>query len=68
MNSGSAGQFNGFDPRDQLGEEAANLHPGQSRTEAEVHAVPEGQVPLGSCADIKPERVGEHSSSRFAET
>ena len=56
---GIAGEFDRLQPRHQLGEEAVDLHPGQRRTETEVHAVAERVVLVRVMADVKPEWVVE---------
>src|SRR5260221_471354 len=54
-----AGQLDGFQPGQQLGEECAGLHPGEGGAEAQMDAEAEREVPVGVAADVEAERVIE---------
>src|SRR5580704_9414914 len=50
-----AGELDGFQPGQQLGEERARLHPRESGAEAEVDAEAERQMPVRVAADVEAE-------------
>src|SRR3984957_16452350 len=54
-----ARELDGFQPRQELREQGAGLHPGQRRAEAVMHAEAECQVLVRVAADVEQERVGE---------
>src|SRR5260370_21019668 len=56
---GPAGELDGFQAGQELGEQGAGLHPGQGGAEAVVDAEPEREVLVGVAAGVEAERVGE---------
>src|SRR5438132_970343 len=53
-------ELDGFQARQELGEQGAGLHPGQGGAEAVVHPEAEREVLVGVTADVEAERVVEH--------
>src|SRR5271156_5552128 len=52
-------ELNGFQARQQFGEEAVHLHPGQRCAQTEVHPVAECQVLVRIASDVETERFVE---------
>src|SRR5512147_3040068 len=57
---GRPGQFDGFEPWDQLLPEDPHLHPRQVLAEADVGAVAEGELAIGLAVDAEGVRILEH--------
>src|SRR5438132_11714975 len=53
--------FEGFDPRQELGESQPHLHAGEARSQADMRTEAEGHVTVWRTADVEAKWLVEHS-------
>src|SRR6201995_2823020 len=53
-------ELNGFQSRQQFGEEAVHFHPSQRCAQTEMHSVAECQVLVRIASDVEAERIVEY--------